>query len=141
MRRLAVTVSAVTAFACPVSPASAQEPEPPPIVNITINATDMEVVGEESLVSGPVRLRVRVPGRAERAFVLFELKAGVTREEAERAAPRIEEPADAERLGRFVASSIINGGDTYETTLTLRDGNYVLIDFTRRAVVRDGFTV
>lgn len=143
MRRLPLAALAATAaVAATTSLAGAQtEPQAPPIINVTINATDMTVVGEESLGAGPTRLSIKVPRGAERAFALFELKSGVTREEAERAAPEIEEPADAERLGRFVASSIVNGGDTYETVLTLRAATYVLIDFTRRPAVRDGFTV
>jgi hypothetical protein len=139
MRRILPAAIAGTTLFLITTIAGAQQA--PPLIEVTVNKSDMEVVGEESLSAGPTRLRVTVPGKAERAFVLFELKAGVTREEVERAAPEIEHPADAEKFGRFVASSIIDGGQTYETTLTLRDGNYVLIDLTRRPAVRDGFTV
>ena len=141
MRRLLVASAVAAAGALTVTIAGAQEPQPPPTIQITINASSMDVVGEESLGVGPTRLVAKVPGEKERAFLLFELKSGVTREEAQRALPQIREPADAERLGRFVAGSIINGGDTYTSTLSLRDGTYVLIDFTRRPVIRDDFTV
>jgi hypothetical protein len=114
---------------------------PPPTVEVTVRATSMTVTGAEALNAGPARLEFTVPGGAERGFSLFELKPGVTREEAERAAPNIEEPSDAEELGRFVAGSIVDGGQTYTTTVTLSAGEYVLIDLTRRPAVRTGFTV
>ena len=141
MKRILLAAALVAALGTAASVVFAQEPQAPPLVRVTVNASDMEVVGEESLGVGPTRFEVTVPGRQERAFSLFELKAGVTREEAERRAPQIQEPADAEALGRFVAGSVIDGGQTYTTTLSLRDGTYVLIDLTRRPAVRDGFTV
>ena len=142
MRRLLALIVVAAAGGLAVTIAGAQEaPQPPPTIQITMKPSSMDVVGEESLGVGPTRLVVNVPGRNERGFVLFELKTGVTREEAQRALPQVREPADAERLGRFVASAFVNGGDTYTTTISVRDGTYLLIDFTRRPVIRDDFVV
>jgi hypothetical protein len=115
---------------------------PPLTVEVTVGRTSMTVTGAEGLPAGPTRFRFTVAeGAGERSFALFELKPGVTREEVERAAPQIREPADAHRYGRFVASGSEAGGEIYTTTLTLRDGEYVLIDFTRQGDVRASFRV
>ena len=119
----------------------AQDPTPPPVVKVTVLASKMEVSGADGLGAGPTRFEFSVPGRAERGFLVFELKDGVTRAEAEEETPKIREPQDAEKLGRFVAGSVVDGGDEYATTISLREGEYVLIDFTRQPVVRTGFTV
>ena len=139
MRRMLLAGAVALTLGGGVAVVSAQDP--PLTVNVTVGASSMTVVGEEGLSAGPTRFNFTVARGAERGFALFELKAGVTREEVTEAAPEIRSPADAHRYGRFVASGIEDGGGTYTTTITLRDGQYVLIDFTRRPVVREGFVV
>lgn len=115
--------------------------EAPPTVAIAIGKSTMTVTGADALQTGPTRFVVRASGRGERGFVLFRLKPGVSREQAVRATPRIQEPADARRYGTFVASGFVQGRATYTTTVALSPGRYVLIDFSERPMVRGGFRV
>ena len=140
MRRMLLAGAVALALAGSVAVVSAQGP--PLTVEVTVGRTSMSVTGAEGLPAGPTRLRFSIAeGAGERSFALFELKAGVTVEEVDDAAPQIREPAAAHRYGRFVASGSEAGGELYTTTVSLRDGQYVLIDFTGRADVRGNFRV
>ena len=112
-----------------------------PTVEVSVSATKMTVTGADALKTGPTRLRFTVTGEAERGFLVFELKPSVTQARIRRETPRIQSPADAHRFGRFVAGSFIAGGDTYATTVALREREYALIDLTRRPAVRGFFRV
>jgi len=117
--------------------------EAPPTVDVAVTAKKMTVRGADALRGGPTRLAFELTGRGEVGFVVLELKPGVTRAQVARAAPKIQDPAAAERrYGRFVAGTFLAGRRTYATTITLKPATeYVLVDITRRGVVRGGFQV
>ena len=118
----------------------AQEPAPDVLVKVTPKA--ITVTGAEALKSGPTRLVLSSSGRAQRGVILVKLKEGVTREEAAERAAGLRSPAQGERrLGRFEASALLARGQGYATTVELGEGEYVLLDITKRPVVRAGFTV
>ena len=117
--------------------------EAPPTVDVTITPRAMTVKGAEALKGGPTRLAFTATGRGEAGFVVMELKPGVTRQQITAAAPRIKDPAAAERrYGRFVASTFLAVARRYATTITLKPGaEYVILDISKRPAVRAGFTV
>ncbi|CAA9502425.1 MAG: hypothetical protein AVDCRST_MAG17-1459 [uncultured Solirubrobacterales bacterium] len=116
--------------------------ETPPTVDIDVTPKKMVVSGADALKGGPTRLAFDFAGRGEVGFVVMELRPGVTRDQVVKAAPRIKDPAAAEkRYGRFVASTFLGNARKYATTITLKPATeYVIIDITRRGAVRGGFT-
>lgn len=115
--------------------------EAPPTVGIAVTPKTMTVTGADALKAGPTRLAFTRRGKGESGFVVIELKPGVTRAQVTKAAPNITDPRGGLKYGRFVASSFVAGGARYATTLTLKAGEYVIVDITRRPAVRAAFTV
>ncbi len=115
--------------------------EAPPTVDVAVTPKTMTVTGAEALKGGPTRLDFAFKGRGEVGFVVMELRPGVTRDQVTKAAPRIQDPAAAEkRYGRFVASSFLANQRKYTTTITLKPAtDYVLLDITKKGAVRGGF--
>lgn len=115
--------------------------EPTPQVDVAVASKTVTVTGADALGTGPTRFTFRASGKGERGFVLFRLRAGVTREQAASAVPNIKSPSGAKRYGTFVASGFIEGAETYTTTIALEAAEYVVVDFSNRPVVRTGFRV
>ena len=140
MRKHAFTAAlAVAAIGAGAAVVGAQEPTPE--VGVAITPKAMTVTGADALKSGPTRLVFSTQSK-ERGFLLLALKDGVTREQVAEAAPKIQNPAKAEKkYGRFVASSYVTRGNEYATTVDLAGGEYVLIDMTKQPAVRAGFVV
>ena len=136
----AVVASATTALALLGAAAIAQEPAPD--VTVKVTPTAITLTGADALRPGATRFVMSSEGKKPRGVLIARLKEGVTRAEAEEAAPSIKNPAQAERrLGRFVSSAILLQGQGYATTTDLAAGEYVLVDITRTPAVRAGFTV
>jgi hypothetical protein len=116
--------------------------EPTPHVTVRVTPSDITVTGADALRSGPTRFVMSSAGKAERGVIVVRLKDGVTREQAAKAARKITSPAQGERrIGRFVTSALLARGRPYATTTELAAGEYVVLDITKRPVVRAGFTV
>jgi hypothetical protein len=117
--------------------------EAPPTVDVDVTPKKMVVSGADALKGGPTKLSFDFTGRGEVGFVVMELRPGVTRAQVEKAAPKIQDPAAAEkRYGRFVASTFLADQRKYTTTIALKPATeYVLIDITKRGAVRGGFRV
>ena len=137
MKRMFAAAGAALLLAVGAAGGIAQEAVP--TVEVSISATKMTVTGTDALKTGPTRLRFTAQGEGERGFIVFELKPGITQARIRREAPRIQSPADAHRFGRFVAGGFVLGGESYATTIELRDREYALIDFTRQPAVRSFF--
>ena len=121
-----------------VAAAGAQEPQQ--TVRITLSATSAQITGAEALKQGYTKLTFTSSGKGERGFAVFKLKPGVTRQQFETEAPKIDNPNDAAKLGAFVASGFIEGKKTYTTSIVLdKTSEYALIDFTKKAAVRGFF--
>ena len=118
----------------------AQEPVPDVVVKVT--PTSITVTGADALKAGATRLVMSSSGRAQRGVILIRLKDGLTREQAAEAAAGITTPQQGERrVGRFLASAMLSRGQQYATTVELTEGEYVLVDITKKPKVRAGFVV
>ena len=121
--------------------AAAGAQEAPQSVGVTISAKAAQITGAEALKQGYTKLTFKASGKGERGFALFKLKPGVTRQQAETEAPKIDNPNDAAKLGSFVASGFIQGKKTYTTSILLdKTSEYALIDFTKKPGIRGWFT-
>jgi hypothetical protein len=132
MRRIAATTIAALAAACGL--AGAQQPATPPVVTIAMAPGSAEVTGFDGK-SGPITFRVTTSS-GQRAFMLMELRDGVTAPEAQDIARDAKSARQLERAGRFVASGIATANVPYVTTVALTTGEYAVFDFTRTASVR-----
>ena len=133
-----VTAAAVAATGI-VAVAGAQEA--PPTVAVSVAAKSATIRGADALKAGPARFVIKASGKGERGVALFKLRAGVTRDEVTRQAPKIQNPASAKKFGTFVASAFVQGATAYTTTIDLQPAEYALVDFTKRPAVRGGFAV
>lgn len=71
----------------------------------------------------------------------MKLKPGVTRADVGKAVATMRGLHQGTRYGTYVASTFLAGRRRYATTLTLDPAEYVIVDFTKKPVVRTGFTV
>lgn len=143
MNKNVIAVACVTAAAAAASGivAAAGAQEAPQQVGITIAASSAQITGAEALKQGYTKLVFKASGKGERGFAVFKLAPGVTRQQAETQAPKIEDPNDAAKLGTFVASGFIEGSKTYTTSVLLdATSEYALIDFTKKPGIRGWFT-
>jgi hypothetical protein len=137
---IAVGCVLATAGAASGIVAAAAAQEPPQAVGITLSASSAQITGAEALKQGYTKLTFKASGKGERGFAVFKLRPGVTRQQAETEAPKIDNPADAAKLGTFVASGFIEGRKTYTTSILLdRTSEYALLDFTKKPGIRGWF--
>lgn len=121
-----------------VAAAGAQEPQQN--ASVTMAASSAQIIGADALKQGYTKLVFRASGKGERGFAVFKLAPGVSREQVESEAPKIDNPNDAKKLGKFVASGFIAGKKTYTTSILLdATSEYALLDFTKKAAIRGWF--
>ena len=138
-RLMAVGVAATALGGTGAVVVNAQEPAP--TVAVTVTPSKMTVGGAEELRPGPVRLAVESPGRRARDFTVFELKRGVSVDDAEERLRTLRSADAAERYGRLVAGGGVARGASYTTTFEVEAGTYLLLDTTQQPAVRARFTV
>ena len=141
MNRYVIAVSCIAAFAAGATGivAAANAQEAPPTVTVTATAKSATIQGANALRSGQTRLVIKASRSGERGILVFKVREGITREQVTRAVPRIEDPKDAKRYGEFVASTFVNPGGSYATTVNLPAADYAIIDLTRKPVTRGFF--
>lgn len=115
--------------------------ESAPTVALTVTPSRMTVSGADALRPGLVRLAVESPGRRARDFTVFELKEGVTSEDARRRLRTLRSGDAAERYGKLVAGGAVARGASYATTFEAKAGTYLVLDTTQQPAVRAEFTV
>jgi hypothetical protein len=143
MNKNVIAVACVTTAAAAATGivAAAGAQEAPPTVTVSVAAKSASFQGADALKAGATRLVIKASGKGERGVALFKLRDGVTRDEITKQAPKIQNPAQAKKLGTFVASAFVAGPTAYTTTLDLQPAEYALVDFTKKPAVRGGFVV
>jgi hypothetical protein len=111
----------------------------PPEVLFAVTSKAVKVEPGQQFPAGYTKLTLQRTGKGETGLALVKLNPGVTVEELTQAAPKIENPAQANKYGRFVASTFIAGQSSYSTTVRLEDADYAWVDFTKKPAVRLGF--
>lgn len=142
MNKNVIAVACVTAAAAAASGivAAAGAQEAPQRVSVTLAAKSAQITGAEALKQGYTKLVFSSSGKGERGFAVFKLAPGVTRQQFETEATKIQDPGAAKRLGTFVASGFIAGKKTYTTSILLdKASEYALLDFTKKTAIRGFF--
>ncbi len=115
----------------------------PPTVNVSVQGGGrFAVTGGEGLKAGPTQFVFKNVSSRERSTVMVLLKPGVTVEQFTAEAKKVkDDPSRVYGLGSFETGTDLSPKRTHRTTITLKEGTYVIYDITRGAIQGPVITV
>lgn len=136
MRSLTTLGAGLLAAAALAAPAGAATL---PTVQVTVEDAAIELSGEESLGSGPVRLRLSREGGEPRTVAVLELKEG---KKASDIGPLggLQDASRIERVGKLVAGATVRRGVSSAVSFEARARTYVVVDASDERQARAEFT-